>query len=154
MQRMMLAAFATLSVLGCNAKDKAPSPIAAAAITSTHDTELSPAVPILHVRSLKASQAYYRDVLGFKIDWDYGDPPDFGAVSRGHSVFFLCQGCVSPPGAWMMIFARDVDKLYDELRSRHALIRQPPTNMPWGMREIQVADPDGNVIRFGTGIKE
>jgi uncharacterized glyoxalase superfamily protein PhnB len=54
----------------------------------------------------------------------------------------------------MMIFARDVDKLYDELRSRHALIRQPPTNMPWGIRELHVADPDGNVIRFGTGIEE
>jgi hypothetical protein len=28
-----------------------------------------------------------------------------------------------------------------------------PTNMPCGMREVHVADPDGNVIRFGTGIK-
>jgi uncharacterized glyoxalase superfamily protein PhnB len=53
-----------------------------------------------------------------------------------------------------MIFARDVDQLHAELRERHALIRQPPTNMPWGLREMQVADPDGNVIRFGTGIED
>ncbi len=152
MTRMMLAAFAALSLLGCKAKER--SPIAAAAIASAHDAELSPPHPILHVRSLKASQAYYRDMLGFKVDWEYGEPPDFGAVSRSHSVIFLCQDCVTPPGAWTMIFARDVDKLYDELRARHALIRQPPTDMPWGTREIQVADPDGNVIRFGTGIED
>jgi len=40
------------------------------------------------------------------------------------------------------------------LRQRRAIIRQPPTNMPWGMREMQVSDPDGNVIRFGTGLPE
>jgi uncharacterized glyoxalase superfamily protein PhnB len=53
----------------------------------------------------------------------------------------------------MMIFARDVDRVYADLVDRHARIRMPPTNMPWGIREMHVADPDGNVIRFGTGIE-
>jgi catechol 2,3-dioxygenase-like lactoylglutathione lyase family enzyme len=153
MQRMILAACAALSLLGCKANDER-SPFAAAAEASTRDTELSAPRPILHVRSFKASQLYYRDALGFKLDWDYGDPPDFGSVSRGESVLFLCEDCVSSPGAWTAIFARDVDKLHAELRHRHALIKQPPTNMPWGMREMQVADPDGNVIRFGSAIKD
>src|SRR6185503_20717148 len=28
----------------------------------------------------------------------------------------------------------------------------PPTDRPWGMREIHVRDPNGHVIRFGHGI--
>jgi len=153
MVRMILAVAVATSLLACKA-DPAPSPLAAAATAGTRDAELSHPHPILHVRSLAASQTYYRDVLGFKVDWDHGDPPSFGAVSRGDASIFLCQGCVGPPGAWMMIFARDVDKLYDELRSRHALIRLPPTNMPWQLREMHVADLDGNVIRFGSSIPE
>ena len=52
----------------------------------------------------------------------------------------------------MMVFARDVDALHKELSRRGARIRMPPKDMPWGIRELHVADPDGNVIRFGTGI--
>ena len=62
----------------------------------------------------------------------------------------MCQGCQGNPGAWIMTFARDVDALYKELLERKAIIRMPPTDMPWGLREMHVADPDGNVIRFGS----
>jgi catechol 2,3-dioxygenase-like lactoylglutathione lyase family enzyme len=152
MVRMIVAAYAVIAVLGCKADER--SPMAVAAEASTAHAELSAPRPILHVRSLKASQRYYRDALGFKLDWDHGEPPDFGSVSRSDSVLFLCQGCVGPPGTWTMILARDVDRLYEELRGRHALIREPPINKPWGMREMQVADLDGNVIRFASSIKE
>ena len=151
MMRMMLV-LSALTALGCHRTDE--TPIAAMAKASTHDSELSPPRPILHVRNFAASTAYYRDALGFKLEWDWGTPPDFGAVSRGDAVIFLCEACASSLGAWNMIFARNVDKLHDELRQRRAIIRQPPTNMPWGMREMQVSDPDGNVIRFGTGLPE
>ena len=29
-------------------------------------------------------------------------------------------------------------------------MRHPPTNYPWGARELQVTDPDGHVLRFGS----
>jgi catechol 2,3-dioxygenase-like lactoylglutathione lyase family enzyme len=126
-------------------------PLASAARACARDSELSCARPILGVRSLRASQAYYRDVLGFKVDWDYGDPPNFGSVSRGESVLFLSQGDPGT-GTWTMIFARSVDALYDEMKQKGAIIKLPPTNMPWGLREMHVADPDENVMRFGSAI--
>ena len=111
--------------------------------------DLSCPRPILHVKSLAASQRYYRDALGFRIAWEHGDPPDFGSVTRGDADLFLCQGCQGNPGSWLMIFTPSVDRLYAEIRGKGALIKAPPADMPWGMREMQVADPDGNVIRFG-----
>jgi uncharacterized glyoxalase superfamily protein PhnB len=53
-----------------------------------------------------------------------------------------------------MMFTRDVDRLHADVVRRHAIIKMPPTNMPWGLREIHVADPDGNVMRFGSAIDE
>jgi uncharacterized glyoxalase superfamily protein PhnB len=35
-----------------------------------------------------------------------------------------------------------------------AIIKSPPGDKPWGMREMQVADPDGNVIRFGSALDD
>ncbi len=47
----------------------------------------------------------------------------------------------------------DVDALYAELVRRGARVRAKPENKPWGMREMQVADPDGNVLRIGSPIR-
>ena len=113
---------------------------------------MSCARPIFNVRDLRASQRYYREALGFKVDWDHGDPPDFGSDSRGEGVLFMCQGCQGRPGTWVMIFTRDVDRLHEELVRNKAIIQMPPPDMPWGLREMQVADPDGNVIRFASAI--
>jgi catechol 2,3-dioxygenase-like lactoylglutathione lyase family enzyme len=143
-----------LGLAGCKRTGEGDHALAEAAKACARHGDLSCPRPILHVKSLHASQRYYRDALGFKIDWEHGDPPDFGSVSRGDAALFMCQGCQGNPGSWMMIFTPSVDRLHDELVRKGAIIKLPPTDMPWGMREMQVADPDGNVIRFGHGIDD
>jgi len=143
-------------VLGCGNDAQPPrkqqpnKALAEMARKCTHDTEVSCARPIFGVKNLRASQAYYHDALGFKLDWDYGEPADFGSVSRGDGQIFLAQG--GGGGSWIMMFVRDVDKLHKEFAERKAIIKMPPTDMPWGMREMQVEDPDGNVMRFGSSL--
>jgi catechol 2,3-dioxygenase-like lactoylglutathione lyase family enzyme len=152
-----LAAALAIAVVGCNGNGNAThnQPLVEAARACAHDPELSCPRPIANVRDLRASQRYYRDALGFKIDWEYGSPPDFSSVSRGDTVIFLCQGCQGPPGAAaMMMFTRSVDRLHDELVRRKAIIKMPPRNMPWGLREMQVADLDGNLMRVGSAIDD
>jgi len=150
----MLTAFGAMAVLGCGkGESESRSPLLEAARRCTGgEGDLSCAVPIFNVRDLRAGQTYYRDALGFKVDWQHGEPPDFGSVSRGSSVIFMCQGCQGNPGTWAMLFTPDVDRLHEEFRRNKAIIRMAPTNMPWGLREMHVSDPDGNVLRFGSGI--
>lgn len=144
-----------VGLVGCGKKsEEAPSPLAELARKCAHDAEVSCSHPIFTVDDLQASTRYYREALGFGLDWEYGDPPDFASVSRGDGVFFLCQGCQAQPGAWVMLFVRDIDRLHRELRERGARIKMPPTDMPWGLREMQVADLDGNVLRFGGRIPD
>jgi uncharacterized glyoxalase superfamily protein PhnB len=133
--------------------ERPPSHLAQMAARCAHEGELSCAVPIFNVHSLAASERYYRDSLGFKIDWEDGEPATFASVSRGHAAIFLCQGCQGTPGAWTMTFG-NVDALYKDFSARGARIRMPPTNMPWGLREMHVSDIDGNVVRFGMSLDE
>ena len=44
---------------------------------------LNSAVPILFVANVETSAAFFRDRLGFAIDFLYGDPPFYGSVSCG-----------------------------------------------------------------------
>ena len=54
---------------------------------------------------------------------------------------------------WMSIFVDDVDALHEEYKSSGAVIRQPPTNIPWSVREMNVRDPDGHRFRMGCHSK-
>jgi catechol 2,3-dioxygenase-like lactoylglutathione lyase family enzyme len=148
--RTLLLAFVVIA--GCKREAKPAEPVAELARACSQHGDLACPRAILYVTDLAASQRYYHDKLGFKIDWTYGDPPDFGAVSRGDTQLFMCQRCQGHPGAWLWILTPDVDRLYDELVRRGAIIKEPPSDRPWGTREMRVADLDGNTIRIGSPI--
>jgi uncharacterized glyoxalase superfamily protein PhnB len=107
-------------------------------------------IPILSVKDVAASIRYYVDRLGFKKHWEWGDPPTFAAITRDAVEIYLCKDTQGHPGTWVYVAVEDVDALYAEFLASGAEIRQPPTNLPWHMRELNVADPDGHRLRFGT----
>ena len=110
--------------------------------------EFTHATPILRVSDFDASVAYYVDVLGFGLDWRDGR---FGCVRRGDAALMLSEGSQGCAATWVYLSVSDADALHDELRGRGARIRVPPTNYPWGARELHVLDPDGHVLRLGSG---
>lgn len=104
--------------------------------------------PILNVASLPVSLAFYIGQLGFELAWQAGS--DFAQVGRGKVALMLCVGGQGRPGTWAYAGISDADAYYRELMSRGVAVRHPPTNYPWGARELQVQDPDGHVLRFGS----
>jgi ankyrin repeat protein/catechol 2,3-dioxygenase-like lactoylglutathione lyase family enzyme len=106
--------------------------------------------PILAVKSLPAAVDYYVRKLGFLKEWDYGDPPTFACVYRDGVFIFLSQGGQGSPGTWLSIFVQDVDALYEEYQRSGALIREAPSDHPWGVREMIVEDLDQHRLRLGT----
>ena len=100
--------------------------------------------PALHVPDVKATAKYYRDILGFQ--WDYGDD-DYAVVWRDNSAIHFVRGDRSP-------FVTDVDALYRELKSRGARILNEPKDYPYGMRDFDINDLDGNQLCFGMESKQ
>jgi catechol 2,3-dioxygenase-like lactoylglutathione lyase family enzyme len=103
--------------------------------------------PILRVERMEASLRYYVNVLGFE-NAAWGDDC-FTCVSRDGAGIYLCRGGQGHVGAWAWIGVDDARTLYQAYLERGAIIRQGPVNHPWAL-EIQVEDPDGNVLRFGS----
>ena len=52
----------------------------------------------------------------------------------------------------MSIFMEDVDDYFERLTKTGASVLSAPEDMPWGCREMLVADPNQHVIRFSQGI--
>ena len=103
--------------------------------------------PILRVEDMAASVAYYVGVLGFEsAPWG---TDAFTYVGRDGRGLYLCRGGQGHAGAWVWIGVEDVRALHRLYRERGARIRREPRNEPWGL-EMQVEDPDGNVLRFGS----
>ncbi len=110
-------------------------------------TVMARSTPIFPVRNLEASLAYYQTRLGFQLDWK--QPGTIASVSRDRCRIFLCQNDQGRPGAWAWAGVGDADAVHEELRRSGARIRHPPTSYPWAY-ELQVEDPDGNVLRLGS----
>ncbi|MGA7379724.1 MAG: glyoxalase superfamily protein [Terriglobales bacterium] len=103
--------------------------------------------PILRVENMGASVQFYVNALGFEnASWGTND---FTSVTRGGAGIYLCRGSQGLGEAWVWIGVDDVDKLHQEYQVRGLKIRLPPTNYSWA-REMQVEDPDGNVLRLGS----
>jgi catechol 2,3-dioxygenase-like lactoylglutathione lyase family enzyme len=119
---------------------------------------LKTAVPVLYVRDVPAAAAFYRDVLGFTIDFLHGEPPFYGAVSRDDAVLHLRfvhdtvfdAARVAAEGGLIMAFVPvdDVGALYAEYQVKGAPVTQALTKQSWCGTDFHVTDLDGNAIAF------
>jgi len=104
--------------------------------------------PILRVEDMRRSVRYYVDVLGFS-EAEWGTEEFTHVASNGGGGIYLCRGGQGRGAAWVWVGVEDVRELHRVFRERGALIRAEPANYPWAL-EMQVEDPDGNVLRFGS----
>jgi len=121
------------------------------------EVALKSVVPILFVRDVPVSVAFFRDKLGFEIDFLHGAPPFYGSVSRGDVCLHL--RCVHEPN-FAELAARevslilasvevsDVQALFEEFKGRGVEFAQVPTKQPWGGTDFLIRDPDGNMVSF------
>ena len=106
---------------------------------------IAPTVPVADIeRSLR----FYRDVLGFEVQFTNGEPVSFAVVKQGGAELHLQ---VQPGKAGSLhahLMVDDLDLVYERLQHAGAAIRQPPTVQPWGLRDLVVADADGNTFEI------
>ncbi|MBR0709804.1 bleomycin resistance protein [Bradyrhizobium liaoningense] len=106
------------------------------------------------VSDITASLAYYRDVLGFEVTFEYGQPPSYACLCRGEVGLHLLVAAATkrlPGQGGLCVFVRDVDELYAELSARGARLLNRPEDRDYGMRDFDVVDADGNQLTFGMG---
>ena len=115
------------------------------------------AVPVVFVANVELSAAFFRDTLGFTIDFLHGQPPFYGSVSRDGACVHLkfVHQPVLAPGAQdrdgliaAFMEVENVKALYAEYVAAGATFDQKLKKQAWGGRDFIVRDPDGNGICF------
>jgi len=124
-------------------------------------------IPVLNVSDIQESFRWF-EKLKWKKAWDWGDPPTFGAVCAGDCTIFLCENAqggrgkgsnkstedgVGDQGVWLCIMVDDVDAIHQNCLRENLEITFPPTDEPWGIREMHVRHPDGHVFRIGHALE-
>jgi catechol 2,3-dioxygenase-like lactoylglutathione lyase family enzyme len=119
--------------------------------------QIKSAKPVLSGANVQASAAFFRDQLGFEIDFLHGRPPFYGSVSRGGACLHLrfvhepvFKDDVREKEQLLSAFL-DVDNikgLFAEFKAAGVAFAHPLRKEPWGSSAFVVLDPDGNRICF------
>ncbi len=101
---------------------------------------------LLRPLDLEGSLQFYGDTLSLAVYRQFGEGSSRGVVFFLGGGFLEVSGhAATAPGhnvsLWLQV--RDVDAAHDELRDRGVEILRSPTDEPWGLREMWIADPDG-----------
>lgn len=132
-------------------------------MTTVDTPRLLAAHPQIFVTDMDAAVAFYRDRLGFAVEYLYGDPPFYGLVRRDGVALNLRHVDAYPLDGVrrdaedllaVSIVVRGAKALFHALREAGLAFHQPLREQPWGAHDFIVADPDGNLVHFASRVGE
>ena len=110
--------------------------------------------PVLAVHDLERSAAWYEDVLGCEVRDP--DPGNWRFCRAGDVIFMLGRCPDDPPASELgahsyvaYLHVEDVDAFHARAVAANAEVLKPPTDEPWGMRELALRSPDGHRFMLG-----
>lgn len=117
---------------------------------ATNELKFTGSSVILSVKDLDAALTYYRDVLGFRDFFRYGD---YAGMMLGEVEVHLAGPTVQSNRVTgessVYVFCEGVDDYYKAIAARGATVVDPIMSYPYNMRDFVIEDPDGNLITFG-----
>jgi uncharacterized glyoxalase superfamily protein PhnB len=135
-------------------------PHRAYALTSEEDlaaVRIEGSNPVLAVHDLDGSADWYCRVLGCK----RSDPdPGNWVFCRAGAVTFMLGRCPDVPQASSLgdhsyvayLVVDSVDDFYANALAENAEVLKPPTDEPWGRRELALRSPDGHRFMLGQAL--
>ncbi len=109
--------------------------------------------PILRSFDEAKALEFYVGFLGFKEDWRHrfsADLPLYLQLSKDECVLHLSEHHGdSSPGSAVRIETSEVEAFCAELNAKRYRYSRPSVqDMPWGSKEVSIADPFGNRLTF------
>lgn len=125
--------------------------------------EVLGAHPQVFVTDVERAAAFYRDRLGFAVEYLYGEPPYYALVVRGGAGLNLRHVEEIPFDDAVRrredllsatLVVRNLKALFDAYEAEGLCFHQTYREQPWGAHDFIVADPDGNLIHFASRVGE
>lgn len=115
--------------------------------------------PCFIVRDVTAAISFYRDMLGFEVEYQHPDKDPFFAIVRHDSAMIFVKSVGVDPtpnrtrhpwAGWdAYVSVADPDGLAAEFTARGATFLTPLKDTSDGLRGFEIEDADGYVLFFG-----
>jgi uncharacterized glyoxalase superfamily protein PhnB len=120
---------------------------------------MGPVTPILRIFDVQKALEFYRDFLGFTIDWEHRFGPDlplYTQISRDGAVLHLSEHFGDgTPGTRIRIETSGLEAYQAWLLAKQYRNARPGiVTQEWGERSMTIADPFGNYLSFFERIGE
>ena len=124
-------------------------------MTVSNATRITGIIPQFLVDDLERAIEYYRERLGFRLDFMYES--FYASVSRDGFAIHLKHGPGLPAERARRKENEDLDayiavsgirELFDDLQTRGATVIRPLEERPWACTDFYVEDPDGYILGF------
>lgn len=102
-------------------------------------------IPVLASLDISESIAFYVEKLGFTEELR---ADNYAIVSRDSAEIHFWLSSERQENTSCSVRVSDTEALWREFTNR-GLNLKPPAVRPWGMRELYVIDPHGNLLKFG-----
>ncbi len=101
---------------------------------------------VLAVSDIQKSIGFYTEMLGFEVDFNYGE---YAGIRRDDVSLHLGQSSGAEVGQGKIYLMCDqVDDYYAEVTSKGVESKWAPKDYPYGRRDFEIVDPDGNSLAF------
>lgn len=114
-------------------------------------------IPILRIFDEAKARDFYVDFLGFAVDWEHRFEPGtpiYMQISKDDCVLHLSEHHGDgTPGTYVRVETTGLDEFHQALLAKKYKYARPGIQeMPWGTREMSIADPFRNQLSFYTPI--
>lgn len=114
--------------------------------------------PIVSTPDLPRSLAFYRDLLGGSVTYEFAGPDGspvyvglaVGSSNLGIGVDPSAADAPRPRPIALWVYVDDCEATVEVLRHAGVVVTAEPELQPWGERVARVLDPDGNEVVIGA----
>lgn len=116
-------------------------------------------VPVIGTDDIQKSILYYTKVLGFSLDFEYGDPIVYAGVKSGNAEIYFTydpgfleairENQVHPE---VFIWLSDANSSFETHVANGAEIIEPISDRPWGARQYVVREINGYHLKFAQSL--
>jgi catechol 2,3-dioxygenase-like lactoylglutathione lyase family enzyme len=110
--------------------------------------------PILQVENLQRGIVFYTTVLGLKLAWTWGDPPDRASFCRDAVEITIEEKKLGEAARLSHLYLQvdRIDEYFSRISAAGARVKVPLADRVYGMRDCRVLDLDGNELSIGEAI--
>ncbi|MFC1866325.1 VOC family protein [Chloroflexota bacterium] len=116
--------------------------------------------PLLFVKDVKGSRAFYENILQQKIEYDFGEDVVFHGGFAIHDANHISQLLFKRPNPFiddnlgkenfeLYFECDDLDGIFSQLVDQKVVFIHTVKEQPWGQRVFRFYDPDNHIVEIG-----